>query len=102
MGRAMANESGESDESGESEVVCLPPRVGGSNVFGVNTIKIALFLFVMFIMISSDVFIDRVLSTSDNKYAEGRHCTVQGTIIQGIVLTFGFMLIHILVMGDYI
>lgn len=69
---------------------------------GMNTFKAALFLFVLFIFISSDVFIDRVLSTSDNKYVEGRQATTSGVVVQGIILSIGYILIDILIRCDYI
>lgn len=64
---------------------------------GMNTFKISIFLFILFILISSDVFIDRVLSSPDNKYAEGRHCTTSGTVVQGVMLSLGYILIHVLI-----
>lgn len=69
---------------------------------GMGTFKTAVFLFILFILISSDVFIDRVLSSSDNSYAEGRHCTAKGTVVQGVLLSLGFILIHTLVTCNYI
>jgi hypothetical protein len=69
---------------------------------GVGTIKTAVFLFILFILISSDVFIDRILSSTDNSYAEGRQCTTKGTVVQGILLSLGFIIIHTLVSYEYI
>ena len=69
---------------------------------GMGTFKIAMFLFILFILISSDVFIDRVLSSPDNSYAEGRYCTAKGTVVQGILLSLGFIIIHTLVTCNYI
>ena len=69
---------------------------------GMNTLKTSVFLFILFILISSDVFIDRVLSSPDNKYAEGRHCTARGTIVQGVLLSLGYILIHTLIACNYI
>ena len=69
---------------------------------GLNTFKTAILLFILFILVSSDVFIDRVLSSSDNAYVEGRSCTVKGTIVQGLIISLGFILIHALVNSGYI
>jgi hypothetical protein len=69
---------------------------------GVGTFKTSIFLFILFILISSDVFIDRILSSPDNSYAEGRCCTTKGIVVQGILLSLGFILIHILVSCDCI
>jgi hypothetical protein len=68
---------------------------------GFDTCKIAVFLFILFIFLSSDVFVDRILSSPDNTYAEGRYCTTKGTIIQGLLLSFGFIIIHTLVTCGY-
>ena len=70
--------------------------------FGMGTFKTAVFLFIFFILISSDVFIDRVLSSPDNSYTEGRQCTAKGTVVQGVLLSLGFILIHALVTYNYI
>ena len=69
---------------------------------GIHTFKTSVFLFILFILISSDVFIDRVLSSSDNKYAEGRNCTARGTVVQGVILSLGYILIHTLITCNYI
>jgi hypothetical protein len=69
---------------------------------GMGTLKTAVFLFILFILISSDVFIDRVLSSPDNLYTEGRNCTAKGTVTQGVILSLGFILIHTLVTCNYI
>jgi hypothetical protein len=69
---------------------------------GINTFKTSIFLFILFILISSDVFIDRILSSSDNKYAEGRHCTTKGTVIQGLLLSIGYIFINTLITCNYI
>ena len=69
---------------------------------GMRTIKISIFLFVLFILICSDVFVDRLLSTHDNRYVIGRQCTEAGVIVQGLLLSIGFICINILVSCDYI
>lgn len=69
---------------------------------GMKTIKTSIFIFILFILISSDVFVDRVLSTPDNMYAEGRHCNAKGTMVQGVLLSIGFILINTMVCYDYI
>jgi hypothetical protein len=69
---------------------------------GAHTFKTSLFLFILFILISSDVFIDRILSSSNNTYAEGRQCTAKGTVVQGVLLSIGFIIIHTLITNNYI
>lgn len=67
-----------------------------------STVKKSIFLFIIFILISSDVFIDRVLTTRDNRYVEGRMCTLNGVLVQGIILVIGYILIDVLVNMDHI
>jgi hypothetical protein len=61
-------------------------------------IKVALFVFLLFIFISSDLFIDWGLS-----YIKGavnhRTPTTKGTLLQGLFLTLGFVIASVLV--DY-
>lgn len=65
-------------------------------------IKMAIFLFIIFILVSSDVFIEKVLSGKDSTYVEGRYATSKGTMVQGILLVFGYILVSILISCDYI
>ena len=69
---------------------------------GTNVIKMAFFLFLYIMFLCSDVFIDRVLSTQDNRYVEGGITTDQGVVLQGILLSLGYIAIHILISNDYI
>lgn len=69
----------------------------GSNVF-----KTTIFIFILFILLHSDVFVDRVLSSSDNKFVEGREVTTGGMLIQGILLSLGYILISVLIHCDYL
>jgi len=65
-------------------------------------LKVAIFLFILFIILSSDVFVDRVLATSCSDSVIGRQCTAKGAIIQGVLLSVGYMGIQTLVTNDYI
>ena len=69
---------------------------------GFNTFKIAFIMFIMFIMVSSDVFIDRVLSSNNNLYSKGRVTTCRGVVIQGVVLSIGYIILYTLVHHNYI
>lgn len=72
-----------------------------AGAIGFKNFKIAFFLFILFIFISSDVFIDRILSGSGN-YTEGRHVTGKGALAQGIILSLGYIIISCLVACEYI
>lgn len=64
-----------------------------------NRIKMSIFLFIMFLYVSSDVFVEKILAGCDSSYTDGRHASQQGVVIQGIVLVIGFVMVSILV--DY-
>ena len=53
---------------------------------GVNTFKISFLLFILFIIISSDVFVECVLARGGKSYIEGRHPSTSGVIAQGVIL----------------
>jgi hypothetical protein len=64
---------------------------------GLGTFKTAIFLLLIFIILHSDVFIDRILTSSDNLYVEGREVTTKGVLVQGVLLSIGYIIINILV-----
>lgn len=68
-----------------------------AGAIGAKNFKVAIFLFILFIFISSDVFIDRILSGKDSTYVDGRHTTGKGTIAQGLLLSLGYIIISVLV-----
>lgn len=63
---------------------------------GFPAFKTSMFIFIIFIILHSDVFVDRVLATSDNSYVEGREVTTKGILVQGILMSISFILVHIL------
>jgi hypothetical protein len=70
----------------------------GEIISGVNY-KLILFLFLLYIFITSDVFLDRMLSKVDGASAQAcTTCTTTyGTIIQGTLLVIGYMIMDILI-----
>ena len=79
-----------------------PIEVGESFYDDCIKIKLAAFIFIMFIFLNSDVFIERVLSNKDETYVEGRQVNTKGTIIQALLLSISFILIDQLIIGGYI
>jgi hypothetical protein len=69
---------------------------------GCNTFKMSFLLFLIFILITSDVFIEGVLSSKDNSYAEGRGVTVKGAVSQGLILSLCYIILNILINCEYI
>lgn len=64
---------------------------------GSGTFKTAIFLLILFIVLHSDVFVDRILTTPDNSYVEGREVTTKGMLVQGLLTVLGYILIHVLI-----
>jgi hypothetical protein len=72
-----------------------------TGAIGIKPFKIAIFLFFIFIVLSSDVFIDRMLANNPS-YVEGRHVTSSGAVAQGMLLSICYIIIHVLVTCDFI
>ena len=87
------------NEDSEDIYVDTPPDDVTSlfESLGYKKIKISLFLFIIFIFMSSDVFIERVLAGKDDIYASGRHATPRGICVQGILMSIGYILISMLI-----
>lgn len=56
-------------------------------------IKNSILLFLIFILLSTDVFIDQILAKFDGA-TDGNSPTTTGVIIQAIFLIFGYMIIE--------
>jgi len=59
-------------------------------------IKEGLLIFLLFIVLSTDVFIDQILNKFDGAVNSG-YSTMYGTILQGIFLVIGYIIIDLLV-----
>ena len=55
-----------------------------------NTIKISIFIFIIFIIISSSAFIDNVLYTKSGRFSVGRECTAAGVVLSGLILSVSY------------
>ena len=64
---------------------------------GSKVLKTSIFLFVVFILLNSDVFIDRVLSDREGKYAKGRQVTYNGLYVQSLLLVIAYVIFDMLV-----
>lgn len=69
---------------------------------GIQKLKLSFFIFILFIFISSDVFVDRILSNKKNTYVEGRVLTSKGVMVQGLILSVCYIIITLLVENDYL
>jgi len=63
--------------------------------------KISLFIFLIFILLSSQIFIEKLESWNKSLVYE-RNVTENGIIIQGVLLSIGYIVINELVSNDYI
>lgn len=64
-------------------------------IFSISNVKLVAFLFIIFLFVSSDIFIEKFLSRFNNTTI-GREPTVKGTIVQGIVLVLLFIFVDII------
>ena len=63
--------------------------------------KISLFIFLIFILLSSQIFIEKLESWNKSLVYE-RNVTENGIVIQGVLLSIGYIVINELVSNDYI
>ena len=66
-----------------------------------DTIKTAIFIFIIFILVCSDVFVDRILS-SKMGLSDGRYPTPTGTFIQGALVAVGYIGAHTLISNKFL
>ena len=69
--------------------------------FATLNYKILFFIFIIFLFISSDVFIDKALSNIDGS-VEYKTPNTKGTFIQGILLVFLYMIIDLVIKLGFI
>lgn len=87
----------------DSESICIdqcPDDI--TSVFGIlglNNFKVSVFLFLIFIVLNCDVFVDKVMPKG---YTDGRHPTTKGIVLQGVLIVLGYMIINVLVSGGII
>ena len=68
-------------------------RIGG-NVLGSINLKMAFFLFLLGMLIFSDVFIDGILSKMDGN-VQGECTTTKGTLIQLLLLCLSYIVLDL-------
>ncbi len=69
-----------------------------ADLFSNINFKAAIFLFMIGILIFSDVFIENILSSFSGASASGE-ATTKGTVIQLFVLVLGYLIIDLLIQG---
>lgn len=69
--------------------------------FTVMNFKLLFFIFITFILITSDVFVDKILSKFDGA-SENRNPTTKGSFIQGFVLVLFYIMFDVIIKLGYI
>ena len=69
------------------------------SMFGRINFKQAIFIFLMGILIFSNIFIENVLSKFDGAESSGE-ATTKGTVLQLIVLVLGYLIVDLLIQGS--
>lgn len=59
--------------------------------------KMAIFIFILFMFLMSNMFIEMVLAKISNKLVEGNNPTSHGILVLGIIMTIGYLLFDLLV-----
>lgn len=72
-----------------------------SNLWSADSIKIIVFLFIIYILINSNVFIDKILGKI-NGAVEYKTPTTKGVIIQSTILVLLYMCMDVIINMDYI
>jgi hypothetical protein len=89
-------------EPADSETIGAPDDATGilSSALGNVNWRTAILLFVVFMLISSDVFVERLNSISGA--VDGRFPTGKGTVIQGLTLALAYIVLDVLVRAEVI
>lgn len=74
--------------------------VGGNIISNIN-LKVAFFIFLLGMVIFSDIFIT-ILGKFSSANVDGSCTTTQGTFIQLLLLVIGYIILDLLVSGGYI
>ncbi len=69
--------------------------------FDAVNFKASFLLFFIFLFVSSNIFIDQILSRFNN-VVEGGQITIKGIIIQGVILVIIFIILQIILGFDLI
>jgi hypothetical protein len=76
------------------------PSSSGRDI--IHSVKLGLISFVFYILIMSDVFVERVMSKTTFGLVEGRSPTKKGICAQGVLLIIGVIIIDLLIMKEKI
>lgn len=88
----------DADDLSLSEDIKKPDDLASALVglFSISNLKLIVFLFIIFLFVSSDIFIEKFLHKFNNA-VNNREPTAKGVMIQGIVLILLFMFMDIII-----
>lgn len=72
-----------------------------TDIFDYKSLKMGVFIFVLFFIISSEIFVTRVLKNIEGTI-QYNHLTNYGIIVQGIILSIAYILLNALVSKEVI
>lgn len=64
-------------------------------------VKMSILVFILFIIITSDVFVEKVMG-NDKNLIDGRNVSTRGVFIQGLIMSIMYLLIYILVINNFL
>lgn len=101
-----SDDSDSSDSDDENTVDTKQKKVRHNKTkhvydFG-KSCKLGCFMFIVFILIMSDVFIERVMSKSKMDLVSGRTPTKKGICVQGILIVIAIILLDFLICKEKI
>lgn len=88
-------EKSEADDEADEEAT--PPTKPVSTFDFMHSAKLAIFMFLVYLVVMSDVFIERVMSPVGADLVVGRIPTRKGMVIQGLLLATGLIVMDFLI-----
>lgn len=71
------------------------------HIFNIIPKKLVIFTFVLFMLLNTTVFVDKILSTWTGA-VDGLYVTEKGIMIQGILLSIGMIVFSVMLEGDVV
>lgn len=59
--------------------------------------KMAIFIFILFMFIMSNMFIELILAKMSSKFVEGNNPTSYGIVVLGMIMTIGYVIFDLLI-----
>lgn len=66
-------------------------------VVSMKNVKVAFFIFILYVLISSTSFIENVLGSKSQRFAKGREATSAGMVLSGMILAIAYIALDFMV-----